>query len=193
MLSAFMAACSLAASFNGLACGDNCDAKDGTVDGTIDATSELDGTVADTPDGGGMPNADGGSPSDGGNTIDAFTPKDSGAPVLAYTCNGNLTKVADCTGCPGATFPCVLCANNGSDHSQTLGFCVSTPTSSACEGRGPATYDDCICAFSPAICAQPYNVCVQQSGPACRTCGFDGGVGLPCKGGGTCKITNLCN
>ncbi len=188
-----MAACSLAASFDGLACGDNCDAKDGTVDGTIDgASAQLDGSVGPTPDGSLM-DMDGGSTDAGGDVKDASKPKDSGVPVFTYTCPSSATKVADCATCMGAMFPCVLCGSSGADHSQTLGYCVTTPTSSACEGRGPAAYDDCLCTVGPEICAQPYNICVQPSGPACRTCGFDGGVGLPCKGGGTCRITNLCN
>jgi hypothetical protein len=125
--------------------------------------------------------------SDASDASDAKVDVDSGPPPLLYACGAQ--KVTDCATCSGSPLPCILCASNGSDHSTFVGVCVSTVTSSACQGKGPSGYDDCLCTSSPAPCVEPYQICVQPNGPACRTCGFDGGNGLPCKGGGTCNGT----
>lgn len=189
-LSSLMAACSVMSSFDGLSCGDGCGGTDGALDVTkvvADGSDPTeDGSVLSTPDGGMPVDASMGNP-------DTGTPStDSGPQPRQYLCTGTMTKTTDCSTCAGASVPCLLCGSAGNDHSKVVGVCVTNATSSACEGKGPAGFDDCVCNVAPTICPESFSVCAQPSGPACRTCGFDGSAGLPCKGGGTCNVMNQC-
>lgn len=188
LLGGFVTACSLVTDLDGLTCGAACDAPDATAEGA----SSGEASTLDTS----SPANDAGAATDSADAAkDAANEDSSVVPALTYLCPG-VGQVADCASCAGGGYPCVLCGSAGSDVTKLRGICVTSPSSgSACEGKGPAGYDDCLCpgTSDPSPCPLPYQVCAAQSGPACRTCGWDGGTGLTCRGGGVCSAAGHCN
>lgn len=190
VLGVSLSACTLVTGLDALTiCGAACDAADATLEG---AAPSGEASVVDTA----SPSIDAGVDSaDAGDAGKDAAIADSSVPdALTYLCPG-AAPVTDCATCATGNFPCVLCGSAGGDVTQLRGVCVTSASSgSACQGKGPPGFDDCLCPGPAAssVCPEPYQVCVPQSGPACRTCGFPGGAGLACKGGGVCSVSGLC-
>ncbi len=182
-----VAACSL--SLGGFTCDDGGCEDEAGPDAAGDSTNGGDTSIGPTQDGD-VGDADASAPVDAGRDADG----DAALDAMRYACPDAGT-VADCLFCPTAPYPCVLCGNAGADKTKVVGVCVTSTTSgSACEGRGPSGYDDCLCTTptDPSPCVEGYQVCLQAFGPACRTCGYDGSVGQKCKSGGTCGGGGMC-
>lgn len=186
VLAAGVAACTFLTDLDGLTCtGAACTAADATSDGQTTGTGDASDTHDASPINDAAPGLD--AAPDTNPPIDAATP-------LSFFCPGG-ASVTDCAACASAKYPCILCGSAGSDVGRLRGICVTTPDSgSACQGKGPAGFDDCLCTkvSDPGPCPEPYQVCAAASGPACRTCGFNGSAGSTCKGGGICTAAGAC-
>lgn len=191
LLGVFVTACTFVTDLDGLSCGAACDVADAT-DATLEGASSGEASTLDTTSPAIDAGLDSGNASDTGR--DAAIGDSSVVDALTYLCP-NAGQVANCATCAGGGYPCVLCGSAGSDVKHQLGICVTSPSSGpACQGKGPAGYDDCLCTATtdPSPCPLPYQVCAANNGLACRTCGWDGGAGLSCKGGGLCSGTGVC-